>query len=142
MAGRRMRSWRPWASGLTLVEVLLGLALLGGLLVSLLVTRGQALTQQRRAERRLEACGQADALLARWFADPAGPPASGQGNLDAAGTLRWRIEGRPDATVEALGGQVRRLRVWAADDPAAALVEVEFVVGDADAETTTRPDAG
>src|SRR5437667_12469498 len=58
-------------AGVTLVEVLAGLLLLGTVLASALIARGRFLRQWAAADQRLAAAHAADAMLATWLGAPA-----------------------------------------------------------------------
>ena len=66
---------RPWhrrrlrRPGLTLIEVVAGLALLATVLVLVFAARDRVAHQQVRADRRLAAVAAADALVADWLRD-------------------------------------------------------------------------
>ena len=55
------------ARGLTLVEVVAALALLGTLLSAMLLARGRYVRQNMRAQESVEAVAVTDALLEQWF---------------------------------------------------------------------------
>src|SRR3954469_13058968 len=76
--------------GLTLVEVVAGLALLATLLVAVLGTKARVTRQWAHANRRLEAIAAADKLLAAWWATPATFPRKSSGNVAGDAGLSWR----------------------------------------------------
>ena len=118
---------RPVRRGLTLVEVLAGLALLGTLLASLLVAHGAQTRQARRAADRRAAAEALDALLHRWHADRERLPPAPAGPLSADGRLAWRAA---------------RLRRPGAAALGCVVVRVEAVRAGADAGAATGPAAG
>jgi hypothetical protein len=94
----------------TLVEAVAGLALLATLLAGLLLAKGRYTRQAALAERRLQAVAAADALLARWWREPARFPRVASGAVDDQ-DFSWRtrvVENRP---LEELAAQVVRLEV-------------------------------
>ena len=106
------RSSRPRDKrGLTLVEVVLGLALLGALLVSILVTRSRVARQSYLAQRRQDAVRAADRLLNQWWAEPAKFPRTAAGALADAPALAWRTQTVANDDARSLGGAVVRLDV-------------------------------
>lgn len=113
--------------GLTLIEVLASLALLGTLLVALVQARGDHLRQWTLAQRKLEAVDAAERLLEAWWADPATLPRSGSGTLD--GGWRWRTQVReaPALEHEALHAELVRLEVLEAEGPK-VLVTIDLFV--------------
>jgi prepilin-type N-terminal cleavage/methylation domain-containing protein len=77
--------------GLTLIEVVAGLALLGGLLSGILMAYGRHVVQVRHAELRLQATAAADRLLALWFGGfERGLRRHGDGRVPGDKRLRWR----------------------------------------------------
>lgn len=114
--------------GLTLIEIMAGLAILGSLLVALLLARGRCQRQWDLANRRLEAIAAAEALLAQWWQDPALLPRSAAGTLAEPSTLAWRTQAVANGPVESLGAAVVRLEILDRQSRAAVLASVEVVV--------------
>jgi type II secretory pathway pseudopilin PulG len=81
-----LRSWRA----ATLVEVLAGLAILGSVTVALLLARGNLLEQHATAQRKLEAVGIADRLLAGWYTQDSAVPIDEEGEVDGQPGWTWR----------------------------------------------------
>ena len=79
--------WRSSTSGLTLIEVVAALFILGVLLVGVSLLRGRMLRQQADAERLQRAVAAADALLADWYVAADAPPVPADGR---AGEFRWQ----------------------------------------------------
>lgn len=75
--------------GLTLIEVVAGLALLGGLLIASVTALSAHTEQLRTADRKRFAVKAADRLLANWFENGSSLPYSDEGRLDGA-HLQWR----------------------------------------------------
>lgn len=85
---------RPHRSGLTLLEMLAGLALLGTLASTILIGRGRALAQWSRASRRIEATRVTDELLTQWWLDR-DMPINKRGQYDdPASGLTWNWQTR------------------------------------------------
>ena len=122
----------PRRRGVTLVEVLAGLALLGTLVAGLLVADAAQGRQARRAEDRLAAVAALDELLEGWDAGgPALPPAP-SGPLGTGGRLAWSARRVRRAGADRLGCVVVRVEArpaGAAD--ARPLAAVELLVEDA-----------
>jgi hypothetical protein len=99
---------------MTLIEVVAGMALLGGLLSGVLVAYGRHVCQVRRAQLRIEAATAADRLLAGWFSGAEdGVRRHGSGRVPGKTRLRWRTHLLEDARVEgATGIQVVRLEIF------------------------------
>src|SRR5688572_15241286 len=83
-------SKRYRARGMTLIEVLAGVALLGSLLVGVVLARGRYIRQWTTAQHRLEAVQAADALLNQWWASEDSVPRSGMGSCGERRSLRWQ----------------------------------------------------
>src|SRR5215210_5494241 len=101
----------PGRRGMTLIEVLAGLALLAGLLVGVLAVKSRCARQWTHANRRLAAVAAADALLSAWWQEPASFPRSGAGTVEGNAGLAWRTRVVPNAQVNALGATTVRLEV-------------------------------
>jgi Tfp pilus assembly protein PilV len=111
----------------TLVEVLLGLALLAALLVSILTARSRAARQTVVARTREDAARSADRLLARWWADPASFPRAATGVMPDAAQFTWRTRVVDNRSARDLGASVVRLEVSEPDAPE-ILVAVEVLL--------------
>ena len=117
----------PKSRGVTIVEVLGALVLLGTVLVSILTAQGQFTRQLASAERRLEAVRAADHLLILWWQDRSKLPRSGAGAVDDAGIVKrsssassgltWRTTTLANHDYEKLGMEVIRLEIFDARTP-------------------------
>jgi Tfp pilus assembly protein PilV len=101
----------------TLVEVLLGLALLAALLVSILTVRSRAARQTVLARTRQDATRSADRLLTRWCADPATFPRGATGVMPDAPQFTWRTRVIDNQSARNLGASAVRLEVSDPDAP-------------------------
>ena len=112
---------RRSAAGLTLIEVVAGLALLATILASLLYARVRFARNLSIADARLQAVAAADALLTDWTASGRPIPPSGAGAIAGRPLLRWQTQ--PVASDEARRMQARvvRLTIRRADAPPTAL---------------------
>ena len=99
------------APAMTLVETMVGMAILGTLLVSLIVARAHYLKQWSLAGRKQEAIQTADALLAQWWADPQRLPRQAIGQLPQA-QLQWKTHLIKNPPVQKLGAEVVRLEIF------------------------------
>src|SRR3954467_14361499 len=99
------RSRRPRA-GMTLLEVVAGLALLASLLGALLMAKVRYARQSAAADRRIQAVAAADALLAAWHQEPRSTPRDGSGVVPGDAQFAWRTQTVTNPGIEDLGGQV------------------------------------
>jgi type II secretory pathway pseudopilin PulG len=109
---------------MTLVEVVAGLALLGTLLVSLLLTKAALARQRATADQRLAAVAACDHVLADLRATGRLVPRNGGGATD--GGLRWRSEMLRHQEIQAVTVDVVRVVVTSehSDKP---LAQVEII---------------
>lgn len=125
----------PRRRGLTLVEVVAAIAILGTLLVGVLSAKSRFTRQFRDAQRREQAVRAADVLLESWWADVKHFPRNDHGVVENQPTLRWQTETRDDPQCRLLLAQVVRLTIQdtaspipGADTDRAALVVVDLLV--------------
>lgn len=97
--------------GLTLIEVLAGLALLAALLMTILTARSRAALQWSRANERIRAVEAADRLLSEWWQDPKSFPRAGEGVVAGVDGFRWRTRIVRNRVAERLSTEVVRLEV-------------------------------
>lgn len=92
------------ARGLSLIEVVASIALMGVLLVGIVTARAKHLHQVTVAERKLAAIDAADTLIASWFATPVSEeqpshvPRDGEGAVAEVDGMWWKTR-----MVDALG---------------------------------------
>lgn len=108
------RSARHRGRGMTLVEVVAGLALLATVLAGLLVAKARLGRQVRVTESRRAAVGAADALLTAWWRDKPRFPRNAAGEVPGHADLLWRTQTVASAQAARLCGQVTRLDVFSA----------------------------
>lgn len=123
--------WRRCGTrGLTIVEVIAGLALLSTLLVSILVTYRAHAAQVRGAQDRLAAIEAADDLLTEWSAAGVVPAVGREERLPGDDGWAWRIVAGQGDLIRELGIKTVRLEIFrlTADDPTEALASVELLV--------------
>ena len=77
--------------GMTLVEVVVGIALLAMLLALILASFRSHAAQIRSAKRRMEAIRQADELLSAWTSSGQIPPVGDWGDIPGTSGWTWRI---------------------------------------------------
>src|SRR3954447_2506410 len=85
-----LRGRRQHPRGLTLVEVVAGLALLATLLVAVLTTKARVTRQWTHAQRKLQDVSAADRLLADWWPRRDDFPRQSSGTVPGDARLRWR----------------------------------------------------
>lgn len=108
---RHRTSWRR-STGVTLIEVLAALTLLGSLAVVMVLSRGQLMSQHRRAEQKLEAVRVADALLASWWAEGSGSvPINADGAVATHENWVWDTRAITKRDLEPFEARVVRLRI-------------------------------
>ncbi|MBN1941689.1 MAG: prepilin-type N-terminal cleavage/methylation domain-containing protein [Phycisphaerae bacterium] len=115
MKRRRGTFWRRRNGGLTLVEALVGTAILGTVLVSVLVADGRLRRQASFSEDHIEACRIADAFLAEWWPTVEEPnrfPRQGSGEFFDRPGWSWRTEIIPHETAEQLKAEVISLEIF------------------------------
>ncbi len=131
MTTRSTASWKRCAAGLTLIEVVAGMALLGGLLVTILLARGRFVTRGRDIDRSLQACRIAEELLDRWWADRRKTPPRGTGDVPGHAGRRWRTRVVDNEAAAGLGARAVAVEILPPNEggeggepPPAARVEI------------------
>jgi len=146
MTRRYARCSRRSAAGLTLVEAACGMALLGSLLVGIILAGARLARQQGRAERRIEAAGIADALLAGWWANRDEFPRADAGDIPGRDGWRWRTQVVVRDETSALDAEVVALEVFAPqgapEDAAAIRVEILLPKEEREGQGRDGPDGG
>jgi len=141
------------AAGLTLIEVVAAIAILGTVLVGIVVAQSRHTHQVARARQQQAAVEAADRLIADWWSSEAGVPIDGEGVISPAGGLRWTTRPVANRPIERLDARVVRVELWPVEEavqapftPPEPLVRVDLVLPrptqvepkDVDAD---RPDA-
>ncbi len=98
-------------AGLTLIEVVAALVILGTILVGIVLSRSRHLRQIALTERKMQAVRAADGLLTGWWSSPEGIPLEASGDVDSDPSLRWRTEVRDRPGLEELNVRVVRLEI-------------------------------
>lgn len=104
--------WRR-RSGVTLIEVLVALALLGSLAVAMVLSRGRLRDQYDLAEKKMQAVQVADAMLAQWWAgDLKHVPAGLSGHIEGYPGWGWETQPITSRELMSFGAHVVRLRIF------------------------------
>ena len=114
--------------GLTLIEVVAGLALMSSILVAVLFLKSRYARQQALADHHLQSLAAADALLSAWWQTPAKFPRQGSGSIGSQPTLGWRTKPLPNSELTRLGCQIIRLEIT--DQSSSALGASDVVAVD------------
>ena len=125
----RDRPRSRYGRGVTLVEVLAGLVVLGTILAAVAVARGRFLRQTAVAEQRIAAAAALEPLLSEWLAAPVGSlRVPDEGELPGVEGMYWRRgwEGEDPK----LGAVVMRVEVLARGRTAGAVLGVELLFRD------------
>jgi prepilin-type N-terminal cleavage/methylation domain-containing protein len=123
----------PTRRGMTLIELLAGLVVLGTVLASVTIARGRFVRQWSEAQQRLEATRAVDAMVAGWLSGPrAKVPIGVRGTVPGMKQHVWQTTVRPDKAAEAVGASVVRLEVFDRADADTArrmpVVAIELLV--------------
>src|SRR4051812_30836583 len=124
------RPTRDRKIGMTLIEVIAGLAILGTLAAMLAISRGRSLRQWREADERLAATRAVDALLDQWLSGPPRAiPINSQGAIQGAENCVWRTSLSPNPVPAQLDSRVLRVDVVRRDAARASpILSVEVLV--------------
>ena len=109
-----LQSWRHkqiCLRGMTLIEVVVGLAILGSLLTTAVFAKARYTRQWNRANQQLEAIEMADALLTNWWTDPTTFPRSDTGEASNDPQLVWQTHTMSQVGLDESDGQVVRLEI-------------------------------
>jgi hypothetical protein len=85
---------------------------MGTVLVSIVLAQAGLGRQTARAQRRIEACRVADALLREWWPERSGLPRNGGGEVQGAEGWSWRTETAPCEQAETLQAKIVTLEVF------------------------------
>lgn len=121
--------------GLTLVEVIAALVILGTVLVGLVMARSRHAHQVATSRQRMAAVRATDELIASWWTSQAGVPEEATGSVPGSEGMAWQTRPVRNVEVESVGGRVVRVEVMPAASrgladraPAEPLVTVDLVL--------------
>ena len=128
-------------AGLTLIEVVAAIAILGSILVGVVMAKVSHTRQLALSQRQMAAVQAADALISSWWLSADGVPIGADGTASDDGVLRWRTFLVQNDAVGELGARVVRVEdrwMHAPQSPGGAqesdepLVDVDLVIADPD----------
>ena len=112
--------------GLTLIEVVAGLALLASLGVAMLAILSAHRQQARQAADRLQAADLADQLLAGWYSSSAGIPRNAAGAF-ARSDYQWTTHIMDQRMIDGYAIEIIRLQIAARARTAVPLVTINLL---------------
>jgi prepilin-type N-terminal cleavage/methylation domain-containing protein len=130
-------------AGLTLLEIIAAIAILGTILVGIVLAKSRHTRQYALSERKTAAVQAADRLISAWWMSPNGIPLEDSGLIEADESLTWQTYLVENHEIEQLGGRVVRVEIRETrpnllEPDEGPLVAVELVlpepVGSADTE--------
>lgn len=102
---------RSRSRGLTLIEVVAAIAILGSVLVGLLLAQSRHTDQLIKARLQSSAVVATDELIAQWSTQPQGVPIDAEGSLPAVEGVTWRTLFVANAPIVEVGARVVRVEV-------------------------------
>ena len=102
-------------AGLTLIEVVAAIAILGSVLVGIVLAKSRHTRQLALAERKQQAVRAADRLITRWWTREQGIPVGEQGVLKSDKSLHWHTREMPNRRLNHLDARVVRVSLHVAD---------------------------
>ncbi|MBS3822134.1 MAG: hypothetical protein KGY81_10275 [Phycisphaerae bacterium] len=117
------------AAGLTLIEVVSAIAILGTLLVGIVLARARHTHQYARAQSTQAAVEAADELLSGWWLDNRRVPVGESGVFEDHPSLSWRTFEVAKPHVAKLEARVVRLQVRRAPPDAVSESHTEVLFG-------------
>ena len=116
-----------YRTGLTLIEAVLGIAILGTLMASVMVAGGKLNSQARLSEKRLIACRLADELLEGFWANGE-LDHNGSGDIEGQPGFCWRTTSRTERLTNGFDVELVRLDIPNENFPDEPAVSVEVIV--------------
>ena len=112
--------------GLTLVEVIAGLALMASLLSTMVVAYSAHLRQHRNAQRKVLAVELLDRKLEEWRRTSQPIPVPAEGDFLDKPEFHWQTELVPNSTLHPFFGEVVRIEVREKQSPQRTLCSLEL----------------
>jgi len=97
--------------GLTLVEVVTAIVILGAILVGVILAKAWHTRQFALSLRKSAAVQAADELLSSWWSDPEGIPVNESGVVETDTSLVWETKLVDNTKIKRLRGRVVRLNI-------------------------------
>jgi prepilin-type N-terminal cleavage/methylation domain-containing protein len=113
------------ARGLTLIEVVAAIAILGTILVGVVLSSARLTHQAALARRQAVAVRAADELITRWWTAKEGVPVGAEGAVESDPTLLWTVQLVENEPVARLGARVVRVTICEADPKTSAMAAAE-----------------
>lgn len=109
--------------------MLAGSALMGTVLVSIVLAQSDLSAQAARAEKRIEACRQAEQFLAHWWPKRGELPRSGSGEIEDHPGWSWRTETIVTEQTDELNAEIVTLEIFpTADGPGSPSARVQILL--------------
>lgn len=97
--------------GLTLIEVVAAIAILGTLLVGVVLAKSRHTRQAALAQTKMQAVLLTDELIAGWWDSIEGVPIGDEGGFTETDALRWETRLVNNSPIASLGARVVRVEV-------------------------------
>ena len=127
MLTRSETFWRSRRGGVTLIETVAAVAILGSSLVALVLTSAKLTVQSRLAQDRITACEIAENQLRTWWPNPKTLPRNGSGPVAGHKGWTWRTQTTANKQADEMKGQTVVLEIRspsARDSDPSATVEI------------------
>jgi prepilin-type N-terminal cleavage/methylation domain-containing protein len=139
------RCWRP--AGLTLIEVVAAITILGTILAGVVLAKSRHTRQLSLTQRRNVAVRAAGDLITGWWTSPSGVPTDSSGAVQADPSLVWQTRQVENDQMHRLGAVVVRVEIHDANSVGPRpptkkpLVAVELVLADPAQQARSHPNA-
>ena len=104
-------SSRTCPPGLTLVEVLAALVIMGTILTGLVMAKSHHTRQLAIAREQQAATHVLDSLLSQWWSSPQGVPINQRGSIEKDGRWTWESRTVPNSAIQETGARVVRVEL-------------------------------